>query len=104
MFTDGGSIPRVGWIAESLSPWGYAPAYLVHDWDFDAHHCNISARTFEEVRDTMMEGIKTLMQSGLAPMAPTTFRIIYAGIDSPAARTVWSRLFTTCPLPPNQPE
>lgn len=101
MFTDGGSIPRIGWLAESLSPWGYAPAYLVHDWEFDLHHCNLSDKRFEEVRDTMMEAIKTLMEQELAPRAPVTFQIIYAGINSSIAHSIWDRPFETCPLPPD---
>ena len=39
MLTDGGSIPPVFWGAPGLSPWGYGPAYIIHDWLFDQHHC-----------------------------------------------------------------
>src|SRR5690349_10192173 len=39
MYTDGGSIPYAMRIFRSFSPWGYAPAFIVHDWLFDAHHC-----------------------------------------------------------------
>lgn len=35
--TDGGSIPRALWSKEGFSPWTYAPAYLVHDWLYEAH-------------------------------------------------------------------
>lgn len=31
MFTGGGSIPRALWFVKDLSPWAYAPAFLVHD-------------------------------------------------------------------------
>ena len=34
MFTDGGSIPRLFWSVRGFSPWGYAPAYVMHDWLF----------------------------------------------------------------------
>ncbi|MBW2365302.1 MAG: hypothetical protein JRF25_09615, partial [Deltaproteobacteria bacterium] len=40
MYTDGGSIPRAFWIMKGLSPWEYGPSYLIHDWEFDLHHCN----------------------------------------------------------------
>lgn len=35
--TDGGSIPRVLWNRNGYSPWTYAPAYLIHDWLYEAH-------------------------------------------------------------------
>jgi len=41
MYTDGGSVPRLFWNVPGYSPWGYAPAYIVHDWLFHAHHCAI---------------------------------------------------------------
>ena len=43
MYTDGGSIPRLLWGIKGYSPWGYAPAYIVHDWLFEAKHCQYSA-------------------------------------------------------------
>jgi hypothetical protein len=41
MYTDGGSIPRIAQIFKAFSPWGYGPAYIVHDWIFYAQHCDI---------------------------------------------------------------
>jgi hypothetical protein len=35
--TDGGSIPRLLWVQENYSPWTFAPAYLIHDWMYEAH-------------------------------------------------------------------
>lgn len=35
--TDGGSIPRLLWFQRDYSPWTYAPAYLIHDWMYEAH-------------------------------------------------------------------
>jgi hypothetical protein len=35
--TDGGSIPRLLWIERGYSPWTFAPAYLIHDWLYEAH-------------------------------------------------------------------
>ena len=48
MYTDGGSIPRLATVFKGLSPWGYAPAYMVHDWLFIAHHCNVDGTPTEE--------------------------------------------------------
>ena len=39
IYTDGGSIPRAVRGVVGFSPWGYGPAYIVHDWLFVAHHC-----------------------------------------------------------------
>lgn len=89
MFTDGGSIPRWFWLNKNLSPWVYVPAYLVHDWEFDQHRLKASPKTFEAVRDTIAEGLKTLMESGLCPRSEQTFRTIYAGVSSFVARKYW---------------
>jgi hypothetical protein len=89
MFTDGGSIPRAAQVLKSLSPWGYAPAYLLHDWEFDLHHARRSSKSFEDVRNTMMEAVKTLMETGICPKDEQIFTLISAGITSPFARHVW---------------
>ncbi len=39
MYTDGGSIPRLFWSVKGFSPWGYGPAYVLHDWLFHEHRC-----------------------------------------------------------------
>ena len=104
MFTDGGSIPRVLWPIRSLSPWGYAPAFLVHDWEFDLHHCGRTPKSFDEVRDTMMEAVKTLMETGVCPLDRIAFRAIQGGIDSPVARIVWNLDAPICPIPPDAEE
>src|ERR1019366_6291836 len=39
MYTDGGSIPRIAQIFGGFSPWGFGPAYAVHDWIFFGRHC-----------------------------------------------------------------
>jgi hypothetical protein len=102
MFTDGGSIPRIAWLVETLSPWGYVPAYLVHDWEFDLHFCGQTSKSFEDVRDTMLEALKTLMVSGVVPESRLTFDIIHSGINSPIARKIWEQIPPECPLPPNE--
>jgi hypothetical protein len=54
MYTDGGSIPRIAQIFKPFSPWGYGPAYIVHDWVFYGHYCeldaNITDRHYEDAR------------------------------------------------------
>lgn len=104
MFTDGGSIPRALWGVQGFSPWGQGPAFLVHDFQFDEHHCRSSSKTFEEVRDTMMEAVKTLMEGKHTHFDESTFYWIAAGISSDVARKAWDRAYPTCPLPPNVAE
>jgi hypothetical protein len=105
MITDIGSIPRLaGVFARGLSPWGYAAAYLVHDWEFELHHCGQTAKTFEQVRDTMMECVKTLMEKRLAPKSQLNFWLLYQGINSAVARRYWNRDPPSCTLPPYKPE
>lgn len=91
MNTDGGSIPRALWFVKDLSPWAYAPAFLIHDWLFDLHHCQRTDKGFEEVRDIMLEGVRTLMESGVCEKNRLAFDLIYAGIDSFVARQVWDK-------------
>ncbi|MBC2736535.1 MAG: DUF1353 domain-containing protein [Desulfobacteraceae bacterium] len=65
MYTDGGSIPRPLWGVRNYSPWGYAPAFIVHDWLFVMKHCNNEALGDYDVDDAgmvMSEIIKTLME------------------------------------------
>jgi hypothetical protein len=39
MYTDGGSIPQPLRAIKVYSPWGYAPAFLVHNWLFAIKQC-----------------------------------------------------------------
>jgi hypothetical protein len=89
MQTDGGSIPRPAWIIPGLSPWDYLPAYIVHDWDFVAHHKHLSNRTFEEVNLTLAEGIYTLMKTGVVNSDLVRIEIIYRAVSSPIGRRLW---------------
>lgn len=41
MYTDGGSIPRLAQAFQGFSPWGYGPAYVIHDWIFYGRHCYV---------------------------------------------------------------
>jgi len=97
MFTDGGSIPRALWSIRDFSPWTYGPAFLIHDWLFDLHHCGLDDRSFEAVRDIMLEGVRTLMETGVCKLNRLAFDLIYAGIDSFVARQVWNRPGCTLP-------
>lgn len=98
MFTNGGSIPRQLWWKQGLAPWDYGPAYLLHDWEFDLHYCGRQTKSFEEVRDTLMEAVRTMMELGVGVDRPGVFRAILAGVDSLIARRLWEET-PGCTLP-----
>jgi len=92
MYTDGGSIPRLFWGVPNYSPWGYAPAYIIHDWLFDAHHCGDPEYidiSFERSAEILAEGIKTLMETGVAPRDKTTLWSIFEAVKSSVALSIW---------------
>ena len=101
MYTDGGSIPRLLWSAPGLSPWGYGPAYIIHDWLFAAKHCANPAYTwvtFPESARALGEAIKTLMVRHLAPESPSLMYLIVEAVQSPVARDLWDN--GPCLVPP----
>lgn len=102
MYTDGGSIPRLAQPLRGLSPWGYAPGYMVHDWLFVAKHCNtdgmantaekqIAAMPFVESAEILGEAIKTLIaEKKVQPDDVAPFAISTA-VAGPVARALWER-------------
>jgi hypothetical protein len=93
MLTDGGSIPRPFWILRSYSPWGYAPAFIVHDWLFAVKHCGYQGfknYTFDETAMILSEVVKTMM---LDPKHRFEDKLsmyaIYEAVKSPIAREIW---------------
>lgn len=92
MYTDGGSIPRLFWGVPGYSPWGYAPAYIVHDWLFQAHQCqytDVAWVTFDDSARILAEGIKTLMENQVAPKNETVLYSIYEAVKTPIAEKLW---------------
>ncbi|NOT70329.1 MAG: DUF1353 domain-containing protein [Hyphomicrobium sp.] len=65
MVTDGGTIPPPLRAVKSYSPWGYAPAFIIHDWLFAMKHCKVpgfEAYDVDKAATVMAEVLKTLMQ------------------------------------------
>lgn len=92
MYTDGGSIPPFFWGIPGYSPWGYAPAYIIHDWLFVAHHCNYDTDnqyTFEDSARLLAEGIKTLMETHRVPKDEFVEYTIYEAVSSAVAKELW---------------
>jgi hypothetical protein len=103
-FTDGGSIPRLFRWSDDLDPFGSLPPYLLHDWEFDLHHCSQSNKTFEDVASIMMEALRTLMEDGYVKKDWFIFWMIDTGIHSWVAQDAWNNMPGKCPLPPYKPE
>lgn len=101
MYTDGGSIPRAGQLFEGLSPWGYAPAYMVHDWLFVARHClsdgtptdahrKLDAVTFQDSAEIIAEAIKGLIASGKVQGNDIAPRVISGAVAGPVSLQRWT--------------
>lgn len=100
MLTDGGSIPRPLWAFRSYSPWGYGPAFVVHDWLFVQHHCGAPPPyTLEETARVMGEAIKTQIEAagGPQPHEILVVRSMLEAVTSPIARNLWET--GRCPRP-----
>lgn len=101
MYTDGGSIPRIFWSAKGFSPWGYGPAYMIHDWLFHQHRCKLDvppARfTMLEANVALDEAIAVLMASRKVTDNRRARNLIKWAVDNFAA-DAWNG---SCePLPP----
>jgi hypothetical protein len=71
MYTDGGSVPQIFWGIPGLSPWALGPAYIIHDWIFLVHRCNlpappeVKAITFQQSAQILAEVGKALVDANL---------------------------------------
>jgi hypothetical protein len=94
MYTDGGSIPRFAWGVPGYSPWGYAPAYVVHDWLFEARHCGYlpdGNYSFEATVAVMAEGLKAVMEAYPESRNYAVFDTVTAAVGSPLAKRIWEK-------------
>jgi hypothetical protein len=101
METDGGSTPQILRGMRKFSSWGYAPAFIVHDWLFTAKKCDYAPDNvfaFEETAMIMAEIMKTLTEVGYTdyqgnvvklPKLEDTIYLMYLGVVSSVARKVW---------------
>lgn len=94
MHTDGGSIPQPLRSIKNYSPWGYAPAFIIHDWLFEMKHCNIPGGekyTYHEAATIMSEIIKTMMESGnRVSKNKLTMYSMHKAVDSKIAANLWN--------------
>jgi hypothetical protein len=107
MYTDGGSIPQVLWGIPGLSPWGLAPAYIIHDWLFEVHRCNrpeppeVRAITFEQSAVILAQVGRALIEAGL--IRDNMLDAIVWAVRTRYARSLWDRSATAdeCLVPPS---
>lgn len=100
MYTDGGSIPKIGQVFKGFSPWGYAPAYMVHDWLFRARQCLTDGKatkaeamvaeiSFMESAEIIAEAIKTLQKEGRVGPDDVAPRVISSAVAGPISLHHW---------------
>ncbi|MEM1237620.1 MAG: hypothetical protein AAGI10_11655 [Pseudomonadota bacterium] len=102
MYTDGGSIPKAAQLFEGFSPWGYAPAYMIHDWLFIARFCNVDGTPteleatmegmdFQASADIIAEAIKTLVDDNRVKENDVAPRVISSTVAGPISRRIWNK-------------
>lgn len=102
MYTDGGSIPAMAQVFKGFSPWGYAPAYIVHDWLFVARKCvndgmadpeqaKVAQMPFGESAEVAAEVIKTLINTNTVAPNDVAPELITAAVAGPIARERWNQ-------------
>lgn len=101
MFTDGGSIPKFAQGFKGYSPWGYAPAYMVHDWVFEARQCvrngnasedqkqAVAGMNFDDTVRVMAQAIGVLVDRKLVSDKGTAPSGVTAAVGTPIARHLW---------------
>jgi hypothetical protein len=82
-------------------PWGYAPAFIVHDWLFVMKHCQppgYQNYTYQDAALVMAEIMKTMMESERVDVDKATVLSMYLAVSSPVAETLWNE--GKCEPPP----
>lgn len=109
MYTDGGSIPKIAQVFNGLSPWGYAPAYMVHDWLFTARQCLtdhptdkrftwVASVPFPQSAEILGEAIKALIKSKQVQEKDVAPSAITWAVTTPIAQKSWNAS-GACKLP-----
>lgn len=101
MYTDGGSIPPIGQLFNGFGPWGYAPAYMIHDWLFTARHCivdgtptpaeaRVAGISFQQSAVLLASSIQALVTSGRVKDNDLAGQAISGAVAGPIARARWN--------------
>jgi hypothetical protein len=95
MHTDGGSVPQIFWGIPGLSPWALGPAYIIHDWIFLVHRCDlpappeVKAITFDQSAQILAEVGKSLVDAGL--IKDNKLEEIVWAVRTKYAQSLWDR-------------
>jgi hypothetical protein len=95
MYTDGGSVPQVLWGIPGLSPWALGPAYIIHDWIFLVHRCNlpapseVKAITFPQSAQILAEVGKALVDANL--ISDNRLEEIVWAVRTKYAESLWDK-------------
>ena len=95
MYTDGGSVPQIFWGIPGLSPWALGPAYIIHDWIFLVHRCDlpappeVKAITFDQSAQILAEVGKSLVDAGL--IKDNKLEEIVWAVRTKYALSLWER-------------
>jgi hypothetical protein len=98
MYTDGGSVPQVLWGIPGLSPWALGPAYIIHDWIFLVHRCNlpappeVKAITFQQSAQILAEVGKALVDADL--IKDNKLEEIVWAVRTKYAESLWNQTST----------
>ena len=104
MDTDGGSVPKILHSIGGFNPWTYGPAFIIHDWIFAAHRCDVAPENeidFEGSALIMAEAMKTLMEVGFENAdgkiqvfrkSEDTLYLMYQAVRSRFAEDLWNNV------------
>lgn len=93
MGTDGGSIPRTFWVFRNYSPWGYGPAFIIHDWLFYMQDCELPGYEkfdIETAAMVMSEVMKTLIEDPEFNYGnKSSMYLMFKAVQTEPARLAW---------------
>ncbi len=93
MVTDGGSVPAALRSVKTYSPWGFGPAFVIHDWLFQMKSCKLPGYeklTLETSADIMAEIIKTMMEAkDYGEPDKLTLYSMHQAVKSRYAKDMW---------------
>ena len=94
IWTDGGSIPRQFWVFKNFSPWGYGPAFIIHDWLFHMQDCDLDGNDDYDIKTAaviMSEVMKSLMEDPEFDYgSETSMYLMYKAVQTEPAQRAWS--------------
>lgn len=102
MYNDSSHIPRSLWVNKHYSPWGYTPAFMIHDWLYEMQHCRIEGYQrydSDAAAEVLAEVVRTLMEDPLyGGPNPLNLYALYWSVKTPAAQQLWQTGVCDSPL------